>query len=76
MKKTEKQVMNVERDVSWMYFNHRILQEAEKSEVPLLERLSLLGIYSNNLDEFFQVRVPPSTVWQTARPCQRSTTRP
>lgn len=46
MKKIEKQVMYVERDVSWMYFNHRILQEAEKSEVPLLERLSFLGIYS------------------------------
>lgn len=42
----------VERDVSWMYFNHRILQEAEKPTVPLLERLSFLGIYSNNLDEF------------------------
>ena len=47
----------VERDVSWMYFNHRILQEAEKEFVPLLERLSVLGIYSNNLDEFFRVRV-------------------
>ena len=47
----------VERDVSWMYFNHRILQEAEKESVPLLERLSFLGIYSNNLDEFFRVRV-------------------
>ncbi len=47
----------VERDVSWMYFNHRILQEAEKEFVPLLERLSFLGIYSNNLDEFFRVRV-------------------
>lgn len=47
----------VERDVSWMYFNHRILQEAQKPEVPLLERLSFLGIYSNNLDEFFRVRV-------------------
>ena len=47
----------VERDISWMYFNHRILQEAEKEYVPLLERLSFLGIYSNNLDEFFRVRV-------------------
>lgn len=47
----------VERDVSWMYFNHRILQEAQKPGVPLLERLSFLGIYSNNLDEFFRVRV-------------------
>jgi polyphosphate kinase len=49
--------MYVDRDVSWMYFNYRILQEAEKEYVPLLERLSFLGIYSNNLDEFFRVRV-------------------
>lgn len=51
----------VERDVSWMYFNHRILQEAQKESVPLLERLSFLGIYSNNLDEFFRVRVASIT---------------
>jgi polyphosphate kinase len=58
MTKEEKQKdAFVERDVSWMYFNHRILQEAEKEYVPLLERLSFLGIYSNNLDEFFRVRV-------------------
>ena len=47
----------IERDVSWMFFNHRILQEARKESVPLLDRLSFLGIYSNNLDEFFRVRV-------------------
>lgn len=47
----------VQRDISWMYFNRRILQEAEREDVPLLERMSFLGIYSNNLDEFFRVRV-------------------
>lgn len=47
----------VERDLSWMYFNRRILQEAHKPQVPLLERLTFLGIYSNNLDEFFRVRM-------------------
>lgn len=56
-KKKTKLRLYVERDVSWMYFNHRILQEARKPGVPLLERLSFLGIYSNNLDEFFRVRV-------------------
>ena len=53
----KKEAHYIERDVSWMYFNHRILQEARKDSIPLLERLSFLGIYSNNLDEFFRVRM-------------------
>ncbi|WP_091820382.1 RNA degradosome polyphosphate kinase [Prevotella sp. kh1p2] len=56
-KKKLTKAMYVDRDVSWMYFNHRILQESRKEYVPLLERISFLGIYSNNLDEFFRVRV-------------------
>ena len=59
MKKTDKQMSEsyIERDISWMYFNQRILLEAQKESVPLLERLTFLGIYSNNLDEFFRVRM-------------------
>ena len=57
MTKSKTQYPTVERDISWMYFNHRILQEAQRSTVPLLERLNFLGIYSSNLDEFFRVRV-------------------
>lgn len=47
----------VDRDVSWMYFNHRILEEAQREDIPILERMAFLGIYSNNLDEFFRVRM-------------------
>lgn len=47
----------IDRDISWMYFNRRILIEATRSDVPLLERLAYMGIYSNNLDEFFRVRM-------------------
>ena len=47
----------IDRDVSWMYFNHRILEEAQRKDIPVLERMTFLGIYSNNLDEFFRVRM-------------------
>lgn len=59
-KKEEKHYLP--RDISWMYFNRRILQEAMKEQVPLLERLSFLGIYSNNLDEFFEFVSPLKAV--------------
>jgi len=47
----------IHRELSWLAFNARVLQEAEDKTVPLIERVKFLGIYSNNQDEFFRVRV-------------------
>lgn len=45
------------KELTWLAFNERVLQEADKKTVPVIERIKFLGIYSNNLDEFFRVRV-------------------
>ena len=46
------------RNISWLSFNERILHEADKSSLPLMERINFLSIYSSNFDEFFRVRMP------------------
>ncbi len=55
MAKKEPEFIN--RDISWLAFNERVLQEAEDHTVPILERFKFLGIFSSNQDEFFRVRV-------------------
>lgn len=55
MKKKKCQLVN--RDISWLAFNDRVLQEANDQRIPILERLKFLGIVSSNRDEFFRVRV-------------------
>ncbi|WP_318312510.1 polyphosphate kinase 1 [Flagellimonas crocea] len=54
MVKTTNEYIN--REISWLQFNARVLQESKDHRVPLIDRLRFLGIFSNNLDEFFKVR--------------------
>jgi len=57
VKQMTKDIPFIERDISWLSFNYRVLQEAKSPSVPLFERIKFLAIYSSNLDEFFRVRM-------------------
>lgn len=54
---TKEKAPLLNREISWLYFNARVLQEAADKTVPLIERIKFLAIYSSNLDEFYRVRV-------------------
>ncbi|RAJ37052.1 polyphosphate kinase 1 [Pedobacter cryoconitis] len=58
---TKKKVPFLNRELSWLYFNERVLQEATDETVPLIERIKFLSIFSSNLEEFYRVRVATMT---------------
>ena len=61
------------RELSWLKFNERVLEEANCEATPLLERFKFLSIFTSNLDEFFMVRVGSITDYLLAAPDSRDT---
>ena len=62
MKKAPAERHFINRELSWLSFNERVLQEAQVARTPLIQRVRFLGIFSNNLDEFYRVpRGQPAT---------------
>ena len=57
LQKEQIMIPYIHRDISWLSFNYRVLQEAKDINVPLFERIKFLAIYSSNLEEYFKVRV-------------------
>ena len=61
--RAKKETPHIPKELSWLSFNERVLQEAADPSVPAIQRVRYLGIFSNNMDEFFRVRVadvPPA----------------
>src|SRR5882672_10306023 len=62
-----------DRDLSWLSFNERVLMEAEKDAVPVLEKINFLSIFSSNLDEFYRVRMPAIILKQQTKNADENT---
>ena len=56
------------RELSWLKFNQRVLEEAQDESVPLLERMKFVAIFTSNLDEFFMIRV--GSLYDMVHTCQ------
>src|SRR6478735_4725025 len=62
-----------DRDLSWLSFNEKILMEAERDALPVLEKINFLSIFSSNLDEFYRVRMPAIILKQQTKNADENT---